>query len=145
MMKFWSFEATVAKIYETLGKPKDSYNKLEQLGVSATAGYIAGVFCAIVSHPADTMVSKLNAPLKAGAAKPTVGTIYADIGFSGLWGGLGTRIIMIGTLTALQWLFYDSFKGQSHTRSWESRLTDLNSPVYMGLPTTGSVAPPAEK
>lgn len=23
-------------------------------------GYIAGVFCAIVSHPADTIVSKLN-------------------------------------------------------------------------------------
>lgn len=24
------------------------------------AGYIAGVFCAIVSHPADSVVSKLN-------------------------------------------------------------------------------------
>jgi solute carrier family 25 phosphate transporter 3 len=27
MMKFWSFEATVTKIYASLGKPKDSYNK----------------------------------------------------------------------------------------------------------------------
>jgi solute carrier family 25 phosphate transporter 3 len=34
----WSFEATVAKIYELIGKPKADYNKLEQLGVSATAG-----------------------------------------------------------------------------------------------------------
>jgi solute carrier family 25 phosphate transporter 3 len=126
MMKFWSFEATVAKIYESLGKPKDSYNKLEQLGVSAAAGYIAGVFCAVVSHPADTMVSKLNAPDKVGVAKPTVGSIYKEIGFSGLWAGLGTRILMIGTLTALQWLIYDTFK------------------VSMGLPTTGSAAP-AEK
>jgi len=25
------------------------------------SGYIAGVFCAVVSHPADTIVSKLNA------------------------------------------------------------------------------------
>ena len=25
-----------------------------------SAGYIAGVFCAVVSHPADTIVSKLN-------------------------------------------------------------------------------------
>jgi len=25
------------------------------------SGYIAGVFCAIISHPADTIVSKLNA------------------------------------------------------------------------------------
>jgi len=36
--------------------------------------------------------------------------IYADIGFSGLWKGLGTRIVMIGTLTGLQWWIYDSFK-----------------------------------
>ncbi|BGP46611.1 Cu/Pi carrier [Rhodotorula kratochvilovae] len=110
MMKFWSFEAT-------------TYNKLEQLGVSATAGYIAGVFCAVVSHPADTMVSKLNAPLKPGQTKPSVGSIYSEIGFAGLWAGLGTRIVMIGTLTALQWLLYDSFK------------------VYMGLPTTGAAEP----
>lgn len=78
MMKFWSFEATVAAIYQQLGKPKESYNKLEQLGVSATAGYIAGVFCAIVSHPADTMVSKLNAPLKDGQAKPTGASALAS-------------------------------------------------------------------
>ncbi|BGP38510.1 Cu/Pi carrier [Rhodotorula kratochvilovae] len=123
MMKFWSFEATVAAIYNAIGKPKETYNKLEQLGVSATAGYIAGVFCAVVSHPADTMVSKLNAPLKPGQTKPSVGSIYSEIGFAGLWAGLGTRIVMIGTLTALQWLLYDSFK------------------VYMGLPTTGAAEP----
>lgn len=39
------------------------------------------------------MVSKLNAPLKAGAAAPTVGSIYADIGFKGLWGG---KIVLCG-------------------------------------------------
>ncbi|BGP14466.1 Cu/Pi carrier [Rhodosporidiobolus nylandii] len=120
MMKFWSFEATVAKIYQLIDKPKSSYTKLEQLGVSATAGYIAGVFCAVVSHPADTMVSKLNAPLKPGQAKPTVGSIYSEIGFAGLWAGLGTRIFMIGTLTALQW-------------------------VASGLPATGSTAEPTKK
>ncbi|CAH7682615.1 mitochondrial carrier domain-containing protein [Phakopsora pachyrhizi] len=123
MMKFWSFEATVAKIYAYLGKPKDSYNKLEQLGVSFVGGYIAGVFCAVVSHPADTMVSKLNAAGKEGSAKPTVGSIYKEIGFGGLWAGLGTRIVMIGTLTALQWLIYDYVK------------------VIAGLPTTGSAEP----
>jgi len=127
MMKFWSFEATVAAIYNALGKPKSEYNKVEQLGVSAAAGYFAGIFCAVVSHPADTMVSKLNAPLKPGQAKPTVGTIYSEIGFAGLWGGLGTRILMVGTLTALQWLIYDTFK------------------VTMGLPTTGSAAPDPTK
>ena len=28
----------------------------------------------------------------------------------GLWNGLGVRIGMIGTLTAFQWLIYDTFK-----------------------------------
>ena len=32
----------------------------EQLMVTFAAGYIAGVFCAIVSHPADSVVSVIN-------------------------------------------------------------------------------------
>jgi solute carrier family 25 phosphate transporter 3 len=57
------------------------------------------------------MVSKLNAVGKEGSAKPSVGSIYKEIGFGGLWAGLGTRIVMIGTLTALQWyiLFFFFF------------------------------------
>jgi solute carrier family 25 (mitochondrial phosphate transporter), member 3 len=41
-------------------KPRADCTKGEQLIVTFAAGYIAGVFCAIVSHPADTVVSKLN-------------------------------------------------------------------------------------
>lgn len=67
------------------------------------SGYSAGVFCAIISHPADTMVSKLN-DSKNGrkdgeALGASLGRIYKDIGFKGLWNGLGARIFMIGTLT----------------------------------------------
>jgi solute carrier family 25 phosphate transporter 3 len=65
------------------------------------SGYLAGIFCAIVSHPADTMVSKLNNVKTEGSTAENVKMIYKDIGFSGLWRGLGTRIIMIGTLTGL--------------------------------------------
>ena len=41
-------------------KPRSECSKPEQLVVTFVAGYIAGVFCAVVSHPADTIVSKLN-------------------------------------------------------------------------------------
>jgi solute carrier family 25 phosphate transporter 3 len=51
----------VRLIYRTLGKPKESYNGLQQTGISFLGGYIAGIACAIISHPADVMVSKLNA------------------------------------------------------------------------------------
>jgi len=120
MVKFATFESAVAQIYKTLGKPKESYNALQQTGVSFLGGYIAGIGCAVVSHPADVMVSKLNSDRKAGeGAGQAMTRIYGNIGFRGLWNGLPVRIAMIGTLTAFQWLIYDSFK------------------VYLGLPTTG--------
>ena len=74
------------------------------------SGYLAGVICAIVSHPADTMVSKLNQMKTEGSAFSNMKKIYADIGFAGLWNGLLARIIMIGTLTGLQWWIYNAFK-----------------------------------
>ncbi|PYH92732.1 mitochondrial carrier [Aspergillus ellipticus CBS 707.79] len=127
MMKFASFETIVEMIYNTLPGQKSDYNKGAQTGVAFTGGYLAGILCAIVSHPADVMVSKLNANRQPGEAfGAATSRIYKDIGFRGLWNGLPVRIVMIGTLTGLQWMIYDSFK------------------IFMGLPTTGG-GPPAEK
>jgi solute carrier family 25 phosphate transporter 3 len=58
--KFWCFERTVEAIYKhVLTKPKNQYSQGQHLGVSLGAGYIAGVFCAVVSHPADWYASFL--------------------------------------------------------------------------------------
>ncbi|KAJ8143362.1 hypothetical protein OY671_003502 [Metschnikowia pulcherrima] len=120
MVKFASFEKTVEQIYAYLGKPASAYTSLQQTGVSFLGGYIAGIFCAVVSHPADVMVSKVNSDKKANEnLGSAVKRIYGNIGFVGLWNGLPMRIVMVGTLTGFQWLIYDSFK------------------VYVGLPTTG--------
>jgi solute carrier family 25 phosphate transporter 3 len=106
MMKFACFERTVEAIYQfVVPKPRSECSKGEQLVVTFAAGYIAGVFCAIVSHPADTIVSYMNK-----AQGSTVGSAAKALGFKGMWAGLGPRIIMIGTLTALQWFIYDSVK-----------------------------------
>lgn len=106
MMKFACFERTVEAIYKyVVPKPRAECSKGEQLIVTFAAGYIAGVFCAIVSHPADTVVSYMNK-----AKGSTIGSAAKALGFKGLWAGLGPRIIMIGTLTALQWFIYDSVK-----------------------------------
>jgi len=111
MIKFSSFEAAVSQIYKQLGHEKESYGTLAQTGVSFLGGYIAGIGCAVGSHPADVMVSKLNSDRKPGeGAGKAMSRIYSDIGFKGLWNGLPVRIVMIGTLTAFQWLIYDSFK-----------------------------------
>jgi len=114
MVKFGAFENTVKAFYANIfTAPKSSYSKSTQLMITFMSGYWAGIFCAIVSHPADTMVSIMNK--RGGSA----GEIYREIGFSGLWKGLGARIFMVGTLTGLQWWIYDSFK------------------VAVGLQTTG--------
>jgi solute carrier family 25 phosphate transporter 3 len=126
MVKFATFETTVNLLYKhVMTRPKHEYNKTEQLGVTFTAGYIAGVFCAIVSHPADVLVSKLNNVAKAeGESTGALAVkIVKDLGFSGVWTGLTPRIFMIGTLTALQWFIYDTYK------------------VQAGLPASGSVEP----
>lgn len=106
MMKFACFERTVELLYRyVVPKPRSECSKPEQLLVTFIAGYIAGVFCAIVSHPADSVVSKLNQEKGSTAV-----AIAKKLGWSGLWKGLVPRIIMIGTLTALQWFIYDSVK-----------------------------------
>jgi solute carrier family 25 phosphate transporter 3 len=51
MMKFASFETVVEMIYDRLPKKKSEYGKPAQSAVSFAAGYIAGILCAIVSHP----------------------------------------------------------------------------------------------
>ncbi|XP_059138736.1 solute carrier family 25 member 3-like [Physella acuta] len=106
MMKFACFERTVEALYKfVVPKPRAECTKGEQLVVTFAAGYIAGVFCAIVSHPADTIVSKLNQ-----AKGSNFVDVAKSLGLLGMWKGLFPRIIMIGTLTALQWFIYDSVK-----------------------------------
>ncbi|TDG96976.1 hypothetical protein EPR50_G00234950 [Perca flavescens] len=106
MMKFSCFERTVELLYKyVVPKPRSECSKPEQLVVTFVAGYIAGVFCAIVSHPADSVVSVLNKEQGSTAVQ-----VLKKLGPKGVWKGLVARIIMIGTLTALQWFIYDSVK-----------------------------------
>lgn len=129
IVKFVFFEKAVEFFYRNVWtKPKNSYSKATQLGITFLSGYTAGVLCAIVSHPADTMVSKLNShPDASKGAATAIKSIYGEIGFAGLWRGLVTRIIMIGTLTGLQWWIYDTFK------------------TAVGLQTSGGSAAPVKK
>jgi len=131
VIKFVAFERIAEAIYARLPKKKEDMSATEQMGVVFTAGYLAGIACGIVSHPADTMVSKINKIKMDGGIGEKVKAIYSGtpttpgIGFAGLWAGLGPRVVMIGTLTGLQWFVYGSFK------------------AAVGLPTPGASSPAA--
>jgi hypothetical protein len=147
MMKFASFETIVEMIYARLPGSKNDYSKAAQTGVSFAAGYLAGILCAIVSHPADVMVSKLNAYRKPGEGFGAVTSrIYKDIGFMGLWNGLPVRIVMIGTLTGLQWMIYVSLPGGrgSEIETGTDSFAGLFQDLY-GLPDDGRCAAAAEE
>ena len=109
MAKFFFFEKVVQLFYtHVFTEPKDTYSKPTQLSVTFASGYIAGVICAIVSHPADTMVSLMGKPANKGKG---FSEIANEFGYANLaTKGIGVRIVMIGTLTGLQWWIYDSFK-----------------------------------
>jgi len=133
VIKFMAFERIAEAIFKMLPKPKNELSKTEQMGVIFTAGYLAGVLCGIVSHPADTMVSKINKLKMSGSVSEKMKLIYSGnattpgIGFSGLWTGLGPRVVMIGTLTGLQWFLYGAFK------------------AYIGLPVPGGPSDDGKK
>ena len=53
MVKFGAFENIVRYFYRNVfTAPKDSYSKSTQLGIVFLSGYLAGILCAIISHPA---------------------------------------------------------------------------------------------
>jgi solute carrier family 25 phosphate transporter 3 len=99
MAKFFFFEKIVQLFYtHVFTEPKDTYSKTTQLGVTFSSGYLAGVVCAIVSHPADSLVSQLSKVENKGKS---LGAISREVGIVSLaTKGLGTRVIMIGQYPA---------------------------------------------
>merc|ERR1711988_478425 len=79
--------------------------------VSLASGTVAGVVAAIISHPADTLLSKVNKKGAGGegAIVTRMMNISKEMGVVNLcMTGLGARCVMIGTLTALQFGIFDS-------------------------------------
>lgn len=97
-------------IYSIGGMSPESAGESTKMAISLSSGVIAGVASAIISHPADTLLSLVN---KEGAGGN--GTIVrrlmnlaVETGFVKLCvTGLGARCVMIGTLTAGQFGIFD--------------------------------------
>jgi len=111
MAKFAVQGIAAESIYNSMGKTPSELSANTNLGVSLASGVVAGVAAAIISHPADTLLSKVN---KAGAGGdgPIVSrmaNIAKEVGFVNLCTvGLLPRCIMIGTLTAGQFGIFDT-------------------------------------
>merc|ERR1711879_342609 len=111
MAKFAVQGVTADAIYGSMGKTPDQLSSGTNVSVSLASGVVAGVAAAIISHPADTLLSKVN---RAGAGgtggmMSRLGNIAKEEGFVKLATvGLLPRCVMIGTLTAGQFGIYDT-------------------------------------
>merc|ERR1719245_255719 len=98
-------------MYNNMGKSPNELSSVTNVGVSLASGVIAGVAAAIISHPADTLLSKVN---KAGAGgdgsmMSRLMNIAKETGFVKLCTvGLLPRCVMIGSLTAGQFGIFDT-------------------------------------
>ena len=98
-------------VYESMGKSPSEVSPATALGVSLGSGVIAGVAAAIISHPADTLLSKVNKKGAGGDGSMVtrLANIAKEIGFMKLLTvGLAPRCVMIGTLTAGQFGIFDT-------------------------------------
>merc|ERR1711884_444170 len=111
MAKFAVQGRVAEAMYKNMGKQPGQCGAVLNTGVSLGSGVVAGVVSAIISHPADTLMSKVN---KAGAGgdgsiPARMMNITKETGVLKLCTqGLGARCVMIGTLTALQFGIFDT-------------------------------------
>ena len=110
MAKFVVFEKVSEAIYGKLDK--DSLSDGAKTGVNLTSGLVAGLAAAVISQPADTMLSKIN-KTKGAPGEGTVSRlvkIAGELGLKGSFSGLGARLFLVGAITAGQFAIYGDIK-----------------------------------
>ncbi|KIH86908.1 solute carrier family 25 (mitochondrial phosphate transporter), member 3 [Sporothrix brasiliensis 5110] len=112
--QFSVHEAANEVIFRAMGpERKAKLTHLQQTGVELTSGIVAGVAAAVLSHPADTLLSAMN----KGAGDPKQGVLSRMFTLASEFGpkrllltGLGPRVVMTCGLVAGQFVIYAQCK-----------------------------------
>lgn len=108
--KFVVYEKVVEAVYNRIDK--NSLSNGQQTGVNLGSGLMAGFAAAIISQPADTMLSMIN-KTRGAPGQGTVSRlveIAGQLGLRGSFSGIGARLFMVGGLTAGQFAIYGDIK-----------------------------------
>jgi solute carrier family 25 phosphate transporter 3 len=110
MTKFVVYEKVAESVFRVF--PKKDLSDGMQTVVNLGSGLMAGFAAAIVSQPADTMLSKINKTKGAPGEGTTTRLIKIakELGLRGSYAGIGARLFMVGTLTAGQFAIYGDVK-----------------------------------
>ncbi|KAI0025300.1 mitochondrial carrier domain-containing protein [Xylariomycetidae sp. FL0641] len=110
MAKFVVYEKVAEAVFRKY--PKKDMSDGMQTAVNLGSGLIAGFAAALVSQPADTMLSKINKTkgLPGEGTMSRLMKIGKELGIRGSYSGIGARLFMVGTLTAGQFAIYGDIK-----------------------------------
>jgi solute carrier family 25 phosphate transporter 3 len=112
MAKFGVYEIAFENLISLTGKPKSELSAGTISSLNLAGGLIAGFAAAIISQPADTLLSKINKTraLPGETVTSRLFKMAGELGPRGLFTGLGARLVMVGTLTAGQFAIYGDIK-----------------------------------
>jgi len=133
MAKFAVQGKTAEAIYNSTGLQPSTASSSTNLTISLASGVVAGVAAAIVSHPADTLLSMINKSGgdKSGSTTTQLVRLAKQAGFKKLCTvGLLPRCIMIGTLTAGQFGIFDTVMGVLGAEKFHFHNPDDHSPKH---------------
>ncbi|KAF2194443.1 mitochondrial phosphate carrier protein [Zopfia rhizophila CBS 207.26] len=110
MAKFVVYEKVSELVYRSVDKSKASSGT--QTAINLGSGLIAGFAAAIVSQPADTMLSKINKTkgLPGEGTTSRLIKIGKELGLRGSYAGIGARLFLVGLITAGQFAIYGDIK-----------------------------------
>jgi len=111
MAKFVVYEKMVELMYGNFVN-KNTASDGTKTFVNLGSGLMAGFAAALVSQPADTMLSKINKTkgLPGEGTTSRLIKIAKELGLKGSYAGIGARLFMVGTLTAGQFAIYGDIK-----------------------------------
>ncbi|KAG8856471.1 Cu/Pi carrier [Tulasnella sp. 330] len=104
MAKFAVYEVAFENLVGATGKTKAELSPGLAGSLNLGAGLIAGMAAAVISQPADTLLSKINKTkaLPGETIASRLVKMSGQLGVKGLFTGMGARLVMVGTLTAGQ-------------------------------------------
>lgn len=101
MAKFVVYEKVSELVYQQIDKSTTSDRMATVINLGS--GLMAGFAAAIISQPADTMLSKINKTkgLPGEGTTSRLIKIAKELGIRGSYTGIGARLFMVGTLTGM--------------------------------------------
>jgi len=110
MAAFVVYENAQAIAYKAINK--STISNTTQTAINLGSGLLAGFAAALVSQPADTMLSKINKTrgLPGEGTMSRLLKIAKELGLRGSYSGIGPRLVMVGGMGAGQFAIYGSIK-----------------------------------